>query len=345
MTSSVIAQEEQEQPPAALVETESVNSEMIADKIWVPGTVVSRTDANIAAEVAGRINWLADVGDIVEVGQPLAKLDDRRLQLTLQQNSANIAQWQSRVDLLVRKVERFESMALQKATSKDQLDEVRSELEVAQQELVQAKYDKELTQYQIDQSKVTAPFTAMVVERMQAPGEYTVTGQSLLRIVDTQNIEASARAPLSAIPYIRANMAVDIAQQSTSMEKTIRTIVPVGNAQSRMMEVRVQLSPQDFAIGSAVRVALPHSEFHQGLTVPRDALVLRKSGTFIYQVDEQNIAKRVNVQTGIGVGDRVEVIGQIFNDYPVVIRGAERLKDGELVRFNDAHEGLTASNL
>ena len=33
MTSSALAQDEQEQPPAALVETETVNSEMIADKI------------------------------------------------------------------------------------------------------------------------------------------------------------------------------------------------------------------------------------------------------------------------------------------------------------------------
>lgn len=340
----VFAQEAEQQPPAALVAVESVRSEMIADQIWVSGTVVSRTDSNIASEVAGRINWLADVGDVISKGEVLAKLDDQRLQLTLKQNTSNIAQWQSRVNLLSRKLERFESMAQKNNTSKDELDEIKSELEIAQQEAMQAKYQRELTQYQIDQSSVRAPFTAMVVDRLQSTGEYTSIGQTLLRIVDTQSVEATARAPLSAIPYIATSMRVAVEQDDERLVQPIRTIVPVGNAQSRMMEVRVTLSPEDFAIGSAVRVALPHSDYHEGLTVPRDALVLRKDGTFIYQVDEQNIAKQINVTTGVGAGDRVEVIGDLENKLPVVVRGAERLRNGQTVRFRDSQPELTAAN-
>ena len=208
---SVSAQDQTEvAEPAALVTVESIKAEMIADQIWLPGTVVSRTDSNIASEVAGRINWLADVGEKINRGDVLAKLDDRRLQLTLKQNTANISQWQSRVDLLSRKVDRFESMAQKNATSKDQLDENKTELEIARQELMQAKYQRELTEYQIDQSVVRAPFTAMVVERLQSQGEYTAIGQTLLRIVDTQSIEASVRAPLTAIPFINTSMDVTV---------------------------------------------------------------------------------------------------------------------------------------
>ena len=102
-----------------------------------------------------------------------------------------------------------------------------------------------------------------------------------------------------------------------------------------MMEIRVALKPNDFAIGSAVRVALPHSEKHLGTTVPRDALVLRKSGSFVYQVDEQDVAQQVSVTTGIGVGERIEVFGSVDTNSPVVIRGAERLKNGQKVRYED----------
>lgn len=341
---SANAQEQTEEAPAALVTVESVKEEMIADQIWLPGTVVSRTDSDIAAEVAGRINWMADVGDKIEKGDILAQLDDQRLQLTLKQNTANITQWQSRVDLLSRKVDRFASMALKNATSKDQLDENKTELEIARQELVQAQYQRELTQYQIDQSNVKAPFTAMVVERLQSPGEYTSTGQTLLRIVDTQSVEASVRAPLSAIPFISANMSVVVEQNEDSLNQPIRTIVPVGNTQSRMMEVRITLAPEDFAIGSAVRIALPHSDYHQGLTVPRDALVLRKAGTFIYQIDDNNIAQQISVRTGVGVGERVEIIGEVEGQFPVVIRGAERLRNGQSVRFDEVTIEMTASN-
>ena len=118
-------------PEATLVEVNTVLSESIADHIWLPGTVVSRVDSNIAAEVAGRITWLADVGDIIQQGEVLAKLDDQRLQLLKGQNQVAIEKWQARVDLLNRKVARFSQMAALNNTSKDQLDDVSIELEMA----------------------------------------------------------------------------------------------------------------------------------------------------------------------------------------------------------------------
>lgn len=333
----------QQTPPPALVEIDDVHHEMIAEQIWVPGTVISRVDADIASEVAGRVTWMADVGDWVEAGQPLIKLDDTRLQLTLAQDKTNIAKWQARVDLLSRKVTRFTSMAAQQNTSKNELDEVNAELEIARQELAQANVTADMTRYQIEQSQVKAPFTSLVVARIQSPGEYTSVGETLLHIVDPTAIEAQVRAPLSVIPFIESGIQVAVTDQRQHQNATIRALVPVGNAQSRMMELRVALAPGDFAIGSAVRVALPNSEAHKGITVPRDALVLRKSGAFIYQVSGDSEAHQVPVTTGIGVGERIEVFGDVLVESPVVIRGAERLQPGQKVRVNEAADTLTAS--
>ncbi len=329
------AQQDPAAPPPALVEVSPAISEQISQQIWVPGTVLSRTDSNIAAEVAGRITWMADVGDLVEAGDVLAKVDDHILQLSFEQNSSNIAKWEARVDLLEQKQKRFSSMVQQANTSKDQLDEIISELEIARQELNQAKIDKKLTAYKIEQSHVKAPFKALVVDRLQNPGEYISIGQNLLRIVDTGNIEASIKAPLSAVPFLTQGMDVLIKQGEIESMQTIRTIVPVGNTRSRMMEVRVSLLPDQFAIGGAVRVALPHSLAHKGITVPRDALVLRKSGSYVYQIDENNEAKQIPVTTGIGVGNRIEVFGELNHLDPVVVRGAERLREGQKVRFSE----------
>lgn len=339
MSFSTYAQQEDEQP-AALIQAESVRTQMIAQQIWVPGTVMSKTDSNLATEVPGRITWMAEVGDLVEEGDVLAKVDDQMLQLDFEQNQANIAKWEASVTLLSRKQKRFSSMAQQANTSKDQLDEIVAELEIARQELNQAKIDKRLTEYKLAQSQIKAPFTAMVVERLQSPGEYISVGQTLLRIVDTANIEASIKAPLSAVPFVEQGLSVTVKSGQNQSAHPIRTIVPVGNARSRMMEIRVQLEPGDFAIGSAVRVALPHSKFHQGLTVPRDALVLRKSGSFVYQVTKDNTAKQISVETGIGMGERIEVFGDLAKDAPVVTRGAERLSEGQKVRYAEQDKQL-----
>lgn len=332
------AQEAPPEPPPALVEVDDIKAELVSEQIWVPGTVISRTDSNIASEVSGRLAWVAEVGQVVEQGEVLAKIDDQLLQLELQQHVANIAKWEARVKLLERKQTRFGKMAELNNTSKDQFDEIQSDLEIAKQEVMQAKIDKKQTQYHISQTEVKSPFTSLVVERLQTPGEYTSIGNDLLRIVDTANVEASIKAPLSAVPYIAKDMEVLVKSKSSEKLELIRTIVPVGNARSRMMEVRVALKPGDFPIGSAVRVALPHSEFHEGTTVLRDALVLRKNGTYVFTVTDENVAKQVSVTTGVGVGNRIEVIGDLTQSDLVVVRGAERLREGQKVRFEETTE-------
>ncbi len=336
------AQEQPEGPPPALVEIDDVKEQMIAETIWVPGTVISRADAALAAEVEGRITWLADVGDVVSEGEVLATIDDTRLTLTLKQEEAQVARWSASVTMLAKRLERFERMALKQNLSQNEVEATVAELEIARQELAQAEARKALTEYRISRSHVKAPFTAVVVARLQSQGEYIQVGQTLLQVVDPSRVDVTVRAPLSVIPFIENGMQVAVSDQRHTREQAIRAIVPVGNERSRMMEIRVALQPGDFAIGGAVRVALPNSESHHGMTVPRDALVLRKAGAFVYQVDENNQARQVAVTTGIGMGDRIEVFGDIASDAPVVTRGAERLTAGQKVRLADEEGALTA---
>jgi RND family efflux transporter MFP subunit len=287
---------------------------------------------------------MAEVGDVVNAGEPLVVLDDTRFNITLNQNKSNIAQWQSQVRLFEKRLARFKNLKANNNMSQGELDAVEADLENAKQELAQAKLDLAFTQYQVEQSQVRAPFTALVVERLQSPGEYTGVGQTLLRVVNPDNVEVQVRAPLTVLPYVENGMMVNVQSKTHQVEEAIRAIVPVGNANSRMMELRIAIKPGDFPIGSAVRVAIPSSEAHDGVTIPRDALVLRKSGTFIYQLNENNEAQQVKVRTGVGLGERIEVFGEVDPKQHVVVRGAERLREGQKVRFEETDATLTAKN-
>ncbi|MEC7480901.1 MAG: efflux RND transporter periplasmic adaptor subunit, partial [Pseudomonadota bacterium] len=252
--------------------------------------------------------------------------------------------WQSQVELFTKRLGRYKNLQASQNTSRGELEEVEADLENAKQELAQAKLDLEFTEYQIAQSSIRAPFAALVVERLQSPGEYTGVGQTLLRVVNPDSVEVQVRAPLNVLPYIANGMSVSVHNNVNQVEESIRAIVPVGNSTSRMMELRIAINPGDFPIGSAVRVALPSSDTHDGVTIPRDALVLRKSGTFIYQLNENNEAEQVKVTTGVGMGDRIEVFGDVNPKRSVVVRGAERLRAGQKVRYNNERESLTAKN-
>ena len=109
------------------------------------------------------------------------------------------------------------------------------------------------------------------------------------------------------------------------------SLIAVGDTRSHMMEVRVLPEEGNWFIGEAVTVALPTSTSQLLTSVSRDALVLRDQNNYIFIVGEDDMAKRVVVDLGSGLGDRIAVYGQLKAGDEVIIRGAERLRDGQQV--------------
>ena len=69
--------------------------------------------------------------------------------------------------------------------------------------------------------------------------------------------------------------------------------------------------------------------------MPRDALVLRTDGTYVYRVKDDNTAERMLVTTGAATGTRVAVTGGIEQGDKVIIRGGERLRPGQSVQLRE----------
>ena len=84
---------------------------------------------------------------------------------------------------------------------------------------------------------------------------------------------------------------------------------------------------------------MPTAEAKEVLTVPRDALVLRREGAFVFRIDDELNAEQVAVVTGLGAGKLIEVIGDISAGDRVVTRGAERLNTGMKVQINEDRGG------
>jgi len=126
------------------------------------------------------------------------------------------------------------------------------------------------------------------------------------------------------------------------MLTAIRGVIPVGDPRSRMMELRLQLQPGDGYIGEAVTVELPDSQAEISLSIPRDALVLRSEQVFVYSISKDNKAVKIPVITGAGHGSRIAIQGNLELGDSVVIRGAERLRDGQEVKVI-AHQLATSS--
>jgi len=319
------------QSPPAPVSVDEARLDTFSASLWVSGTVISRNDALIGAETDGRITWVADVGETIMEGQPIATIDDTDLELELQDNQAMLESLRAREHYLGNNLERLNSLALKNNASVNQLDEAQAELDMIVQEIRRAEIAVAQTSRRIDQTRVLAPFTGIVVEREVQVGEFVGRGAQVARLVDTQNREIRAQAPLGVSGYIREGLEVSVQFQETSTLSPVKRVIPVGDERSRMFEVRIAANDPAWVVGSPVRVALPNSDPRRLVAVPRDALVLRGSEMFVLRVTNDNTVEKVSVATGIGLGNLVEVIGDVSGGDRVVTRGAERLKPGQEV--------------
>ncbi len=322
------------QPPA-IVEAAVVTLENAAPTADLPGTVISTRDAQVRAEIEGRIDWIAPVGAEIAAGEPLARLDDQNLQLQLQRDNASIKRLTADIAVRERQQARLAQLAEDNNMAQVELDQVGADIEMLKQDLVMAKVAREQTRLNITRSKVPAPFGGIVVARTMSEGEYTTAGSTLVRLVDPTALEISVSAPLRVARFNKPGQKVDVLSDGERSLERLRSVVPVGDPQSRMMELRIDVGGQDRFIGEAVTVSLPQAAVENSLTIPRDALVLRDSEQFVYALNGEGAAEKVAVETTGGLGSRLSVdvlSGALEAGTRVVVRGAESLRDGQEVK-------------
>jgi RND family efflux transporter MFP subunit len=320
---------------SSLVRVATVEIKSLAPVTLVPGTVISRDDARIAAEVEGQLIEVAEVGDHFERGQIVARIDDTRLLLLKQELTADIARAEARVRFLESEEKRFARLAEANLAATTQLEATRSDRDVAIGDLAVAQARLAQNDDSLSRTRILAPFAGIVVERFRMPGERVAEGDPVVRLVDQNRLEVVARAPLEYYHFTRPGQLLEVRAGPRTAVAEVRTVVAVGDEDTHQFELRLDLDPKLFPVGQTLRVAVPNDERREVLTVPRDALVLRPEGQSVFIVDEGNMAQRVNVTTGVGAGEVIEVLGEISEGDKVVIRGNERLQPGQPVSIMD----------
>jgi RND family efflux transporter MFP subunit len=323
----------QDSPAPAAVRVAEARMMNLAPSIQVPGTVVSRNDARLAAEVDGRLTWIADVGTAVKAGEPVARIDDAELLLLRDEFRGMLASQQNRRDFLEREAERLRRLAAEHVAAKNQLDQVETDLLAADSDIVVARARLGQIELRLERTRLRAPFDGVVTERLRTPGEHTRAGDEIVRLVDPDNLEVVARAPLSSLAFVQPGAELEFYSQWNRGGGTILTLVPFGDSRSHMFELRLSVGSPPWRVGENVRLLVPSGSPTEVLAVPRDALVLRREGASVFRINAEGVAERIEVLPGVGTGDMVAVSGQITPGDQVVVRGAERLRAGQAVNI------------
>lgn len=318
--------------PKAIVKVENAVNIEIAPFIWVSGTVIGRFDSKIAAEVTGVLENVLDVGDELEKNSVIAKIDDSKYQLALNEISAEVKPIETMVEFFRKEAERLEKLAKQNNAARNQLDQTQASHDEALAKIKIIKAKLAMARDDLDKTTVRAPFSGVVMERYKTPGERVEAGDQIVRLINTGKIEVQARIPQESFQHINVGDVLSIKGPSGVIEGTVRVAIPVGDDVSRLYEIRIEFNNETWPVGTAVQVASPVNKKQNVIAVSRDALVIRQSGVVIYKINNDNQAELVPVKTGVANTTHIQVIGNVNENDKVVIRGNERLRPGQTVQ-------------
>ncbi|MGL6290319.1 MAG: hypothetical protein ACRC2H_06500, partial [Silanimonas sp.] len=121
------------EPAPAHVEVAPAVDIALAPLHWSPGSVASREDARIAAEIGGRVDFVAEVGSTLAAGDVLARLDDAPLRLRERQAEADLARLRAQLDFSRKQEARYATLVRDGGIAGAQLDQVSAERRMREQ--------------------------------------------------------------------------------------------------------------------------------------------------------------------------------------------------------------------
>ncbi len=373
----------QEMPPALVVVADVVEREVTAHRSFV-GSVEPARRAVVESEVEGLVTeYLAEEGQRVEAGAPLARLrtrlaeirlDAARAELKLKQEELleqkngsrpeELAQARARVasaeaanDMRQWRVGRAQQLFQTSVISEDELKEAQMTARLAEELLAEVKEGLRLAEAgpraeriaqaearlemqqaevarledELERHTIRAPFAGYVVREQTEIGEWLGKGAAVAEIVALDEVDVVAPVVEDYVLGVSVGMAGSVtvgAVPGRSFDGKVTAVVPAADMRARTFPVKVRVAnPKGGPLlkaGMFATIHLPVGGTEKAILVPKDALVLGGPKPIVFVVTD-GTAVAVPVETGIAVGDLIQVKGGVLGGQKVVVRGNERL--------------------
>ncbi|WP_169980176.1 efflux RND transporter periplasmic adaptor subunit [Tautonia rosea] len=326
------------------VAVSTVVSRSVADGRSFVGSVVPVRESTVGSTVEERVaEFLVAEGDRVEAGQPLAKLRTRTLEIELagakaeleamrqelaelengtrpeelEQGRAELARAAALRDFAQAARRRIEGLIRNRQASAQELDEVVSNAEAAEQAYNSAQAALDLLiagpraeqvararakvaaqeevinrlEDRLAEHTIVAPFTGYVVTEFTEVGQWLGRGDPVVALVELDRVDVEASVIEDDIRYISVGTSARVEVSSLpdkAFTGDVALVVPQADLRSRSFPVKVRLTNEDahgspiLKAGMIARVTLPVGPEHPALLVPKDALVLGGPSPRVY---------------------------------------------------------------
>lgn len=324
------------------VRVEQVREQPVQRDLPLSGRIFSRHDADLSLTMAGELAWVLEPGVQVKKGQLIAQLDQQPILLRKQELEHHAQRERVNTDYLEKELTRLRRLKEDNNASERLVDEGESRRDISRLEVRSLQARIEQVDDELRRSQVVAPFDGVIAERDKQGGEYARPGDVIVRLVDLAALELRFQMPVVYLSRISVGETVSFTAQGGQLlgespvhyEATVRTVIPAADINSQTFEVRADLlSPanENMIAGQLANVAVQIAANRSSLQIPRDAIVLRAEGGYVFRINGDNTAHKVMVEVGEGSREWVSVTGDLNAGDWVAVRGVERLQDGQTV--------------
>jgi len=304
------------------------------------GVVRPRIESTLSFRVPGKIVERAvNVGDRVDVGQLIARLDETDLKLAENSARAALAAARSRRDVANDNLERAKVLLPKAIISQAAYDTRRNELDaaVAAQDSAEAQLRQAVNA--VGYARLEADKAGTVTAVTGEPGQVVNAGQAMITLAEAGETEIAVGVPEQDAGRLAIGQRAKIALWAgprTNIDGRIREIAGQADSASRTYAVRiaVESAPRTMRLGMTASVALTIDDNTAPMVVPLTALTESDGRTVAFVVDVLSKVVRKTVVTVGGVAENgAQIAGGLQVGDMVVTAGVQFLRDGMRIRL------------
>lgn len=219
-----------------------------------------------------------------------------------------------------------------------QTAQVQDNIVAARAQVDQAQAQVDLIKTNIQNSVIKAPISGVISSKQINPGEMCQVGAVLGSIVNTENVKVVIDVPEEEIDKVKQGQEVEVSVDALGDKGYMKgkiSIISPSSQQSKLFEIKVDLENQDHELkpGMFAKVNIARGVKVNVITIPKDAVMIKKYGNTVYVVNKGKAEERL-VKTGISSGDRVEITEGLKAGETVVVSGQNMLTEGSKVKIH-----------
>ncbi|UCF05025.1 MAG: efflux RND transporter periplasmic adaptor subunit [bacterium] len=281
-------------------------------------TIEAEEETEVVAKVGGVVEQiLVEEGTEVGTGDILAKLDDEKIAVQLEQAKANLQKLESNY-------ERNMDLHRKQLISTEVFQQAKYEYE-------HQKATYELAELDLKYTSIRTPISGVVAERLIKVGNMILPNQAIFRVAGLNPLIAVLHIPERHLDKLRIGQRAQLLVDAIEGERitgTIKRISPVVDPATGTVKVTIEAKDRSNRLrpGMFARIEVIYDIHTNSTLAPKDAVISEDRESCVFVVRD-SVAYRQDVVLGYVNTLHVEILEGLMPGDTIVTTGKGSLKD------------------